>query len=51
MPLTQQQIQAFFTGADQMAIPAQTVASLQAEGINHPDDLTEFDNDSIKNMA
>lgn len=51
MVLTANQIASFFTVADQMAIPAATVAQLANEGIDNVDDLAEFDKDSIKQIA
>ena len=51
MVLTAAQIQSFFEDADQMAIPHATVIQLQSEGIDSPDDLRDFDKDSLKEVA
>ena len=51
MVLTAAQVTAFFTGADQMALPAATFAQLALEGITSPDDLTGFDKDTMKTVA
>jgi hypothetical protein len=51
MVFTANQTTAFFTEDAQMAIPAATVAQLANEGINNIDDLSEFDKDSIEQIA
>ena len=47
MVWTAAQTTAFFTGAEQMALTAETRVKIQEEGIASADDLTEFDMDSI----
>jgi hypothetical protein len=51
MVLTANQIASFFTDDAQMAIPAATVAQLANEGIANINDLSEFDKDSIEQIA
>ena len=51
MPLTANQVAAFFQDAGQMGIPHDTVVQLQEEGINSVDDLVDFDKESIKQVA
>ena len=51
MPITAAQTTAFFENADQMAIPNATVVQLVAEGIDTVDDLSEFDKDTIHQIA
>ena len=51
MVLTAAQTTVFFENADQMAIPNATVLQLVAEGINTVDDLSEFDKDTIQQIA
>ena len=51
MPLTGNQITAFFEDADQMAIPAATRAQLVAEGIDDVSDLLDFDEASLKLLS
>jgi len=51
MVLTAAQVAAFFEDADQMAIPHDTVIQLQTKGIVNPDDLTDFDKTSLKEVA
>ena len=51
MVLTGAQITAFFKKADQMAIPNAAVMQLIVEGINMVDDLSEFDKDTIQQIA
>jgi hypothetical protein len=51
MVLTAAQTTAFFENADQMAIPNATVLQLVAEGIDSVDDLSEFDKDTISQIA
>ena len=45
------QITAFFTDANQMAIQQATLAELANKGISTPDDLANFDKDTIKEVA
>jgi hypothetical protein len=49
--LTGLQTTQFFEGADQMAIPNATVVELVNEGISLVDDLSEFDKDTIGQIA
>jgi hypothetical protein len=51
MVLTAAQTTAFFENADQMAIPNATVLQLVTEGIDSVDDLSEFDKDTISQIA
>ena len=51
MVLTAAQITAFFTDANQMAIQQATLAELENEGISTPDDLADFDKDTIRQVA
>ena len=51
MVFTAAQRTAFFENNDQMGIPHATVVKLQEEGISHPDDLVDFDKDTIKQIA
>jgi len=51
MPLTAGQITAFFENADQMGIPNRTVIKLQEEGIDAPNDLTDFRKETISEVA
>ncbi len=51
MVLTAAQTTLFFEGAAQMAIPNATVLELFNEGINTVDDLSEFDTDTIVQIA
>lgn len=51
MVLTAAQITAFFTDADQMGIPQRTVNQLVNEGIESPDDLVDFDKDTMSMVA
>jgi hypothetical protein len=51
MVLTTAQTTSFFEGADQMAISNATVLELINEGINTVDDLSEFDKDTIVQIA
>jgi hypothetical protein len=51
MVLTAAQTTSFFENADQMAIPNATVLQLVAEGIDSVDDLSEFDKDTISQIA
>ena len=48
MPLTQAQINNFFTEDDQMGIPQATVDRMQQEGIDNVSDLAEFDKESLQ---
>ena len=47
MVWTNVQTETFFTGNDQMAIPATTLVGLTNKGIDHVDDLKEFDNEDF----
>jgi hypothetical protein len=51
MVLTEAQTTLFFEGADPMAIPNATVLELVNEGINMVDDLSEFNKDTIVQIA
>ena len=51
MVFTAAQRTAFFENNDQMGIPHATVVKLQEEGISRPDDLVDFDKDTIKQIA
>jgi hypothetical protein len=51
MVLTAAQTTAFFEGANQMGIPNATVVQLVNEGISEVDDLSEFDRDSLQQVA
>jgi hypothetical protein len=51
MPITAAQTAAFFTGQDQMGIPAATVARMAMEGLVTVSDLADFDKDSLHQMA
>jgi hypothetical protein len=51
MVLTAAQVTIFFEDANGMAIPNATVLQLVAEGINNVDDLSEFDKDTIQQIA
>jgi hypothetical protein len=51
MVLTAAQMASFFENAAQMAIPNATVVELANEGINMVDDLSEFDKDTIGQIA
>jgi hypothetical protein len=51
MVLTAAQTSLFFENAAQMAIPNATVIELVNEGINTVDDLSEFDKDTIGQIA
>jgi len=51
MVLTAAQVRAFFEDADQMVILHLTVIKLQDEGIDDPDDLTDFTKDSLMQVA
>ena len=51
MVLTNAQIDAFFTNANQMALPAATATKLAEEGISGPADLPEFDNKAMSQIA
>ena len=51
MVLTVAQTTAFFENAAQMAIPNATVVQLVTEGIDSVDDLSEFDKDTIQQIA
>ena len=49
--MTALQRTAFFENADQMGIPHETVVQLQAEGIAGVEDLTDFDKETIEQIA
>ena len=51
MVLTAAQVTAFFTDADQMGMPQRTVDQLVNEGITAPDDLVDFDKDTLAMVA
>jgi len=51
MVFTAAQTTSFFQDADQMAIPNATVVQLQTEGITNVDDLGEFDEDNLSQVA
>lgn len=51
MVLTTAQTTAFFENDAQMALPNATVVQLQQEGISTVDDLTDFDKDSLEQVA
>ena len=51
MVLTAGQINTFFTAANQMGIPQDTVNQMVTEGIATVDDLAEFDKDSLQQLA
>ena len=51
MVLTNAQILAFFTNANQMALPIATVTKLAEEGILSPSDLSEFDEKAMGQIA
>ena len=51
MVLTNAQTTAFFTDPAQMGIPATTLAQINAEGIVTVDDLEDFDDDALKQLA
>ena len=51
MVLTSTQTTAFFEQPDQMGIPHVTVVQLQAEGITLVSDLTDFNKDSLQQLA
>ena len=51
MPLTNAQTVAFFTNGAQMGIPANTFAQLENEGITTPNDLIDFDDTALKQLA
>jgi hypothetical protein len=51
MVFTNGQTISFFEAPTQMAIPADTRLQLQTEGINTVDDLSEFDDDNLKQIS
>ena len=51
MVLTAAQTTAFFEDAAQMGIPHEMVLQLQHEGISTVDDLTDFNKDSLQQLA
>ena len=51
MVITANQVRLFFHADNQMAIPVATIVQLVQEGIEHPDNLQDFDKDSLKDVA
>ncbi len=51
MVWTAGQITTFFEDAAQMGIEHDTVIALNGEGINHPEDLLEFNETALKTIA
>ena len=51
MVLTANQVRAFFHADNHMEIPVATIVQLVQEGIENPDDLQDFDKDSLKDVA
>ena len=51
MVLTNTQTMTFFTGTNQMAIPAATVTQLAQEGVGVVGDLEEFSESNLKQIA
>ena len=51
MVLTAAQTTAFFEQGDQMGIPHATVLQLWREGIDSVDDLSDFDKDTLQQVA
>ena len=51
MAFTAAQKRAFFEDANHMAIPASTMTQLANEGISDVEDLSDFDSDSLKQIA
>jgi hypothetical protein len=51
MVLTVAQTTVFFEHNDQMGIPNATVLQLQLEGISTVDDLSDFDKDTLQQVA
>ena len=51
MVFTEAEVQAFFTEADQMALPPTTLLGLLDEGIQEPADLGEFYDEDLKQVA
>jgi hypothetical protein len=51
MVLTVAQTATFYEGAAQMGIPNATVIQMQQEGISTIDDLSDFDKDTIEQIA
>jgi hypothetical protein len=51
MPLTAAQIASFFEDDDQMGLTNETVNKLVEEGIDDPDNLSDFDKDMLKQVA
>ena len=49
--MTAAQTTAFFESADQMGIPNKTNVKIQQEGIDNMDDLVDFDEDTIEQIA
>ena len=51
MVLTAGQRTSFFSNADQLGIPADTLVQMRQDGINSEQDLVEFDEAAIKQIA
>ena len=51
MVLRANQVRAFFHADNQMEISVVTIVQLVQEGIEHPEDLQDFDKDSLKDVA
>ena len=51
MVLRANQVRAFFHADNQMEISVATIVQLVQEGIEHPEDLQDFDKDSLKDVA
>ena len=49
--LTTEEVKAFLCDYDQMALEEETRLRLQDKGINVPEDLVEFDEDSVRRIA
>ena len=49
--ITADQVRALFCADNQMTIPVATIVQLVQEGIEHLDDLQNFDKDSLKDVA
>jgi hypothetical protein len=51
MVLTAANKTAFFIDADQMGLPQATMVKLQEEGLYDPQDLADFDEETLKKAA
>ena len=51
MVLTDNGVRLFFHADNHMAIPVATIVLLVQEGIEHPDELQDFDKESLKDVA